>query len=198
MIVLNLIDASELSERSESRHAIATKLNFFFWWRTADILILCTLIQKWRIEESLCCIIHPKTRGLSNQNQSFMDMYVHSPFWKLVKNKACFSLFIVVNSHQGQSTAAISRHDSGTSNIISPWKWLRVIFFCGNTYRKKIIMKIKPTHWLSGETFIIDDMNFNVYAAHNSVRNQWDVSYGISLISSCVHRLRYSCRYETL
>lgn len=31
MIVLNLIDASELSERSESRHAIDTKLNFFFF-----------------------------------------------------------------------------------------------------------------------------------------------------------------------
>lgn len=44
------------------------------------------------------------------------------------KNKACFSLFIVVSSHQGQSTAAVSRHDSGTSNIIRSLKVIKNYF----------------------------------------------------------------------
>lgn len=163
--------------------------------RYLDTVYVDTKVKNWRI----IVLYYSSENSRSIKPESKFYGYVRTfAILKLVKNKACFSLFIVVNTHQGQSTAAISRHYSGTSNIISPWKWLRVIFFCGNTYRKKIIMKIKPTHWLSGETFIIDDMNFNVYAAHNSVRNQWDVSYGISLISSCVHRLRYSCRYETL
>lgn len=93
--------------------------------RYLDTVYVNTGVKNWRI----IVLYYSSEDSRSIKPESPFYWYLRTfAIPKLVKNKACFSLFIVVSSHQGQSTAAVSRHDSGTSNIIRSLKVIKNYF----------------------------------------------------------------------